>query len=111
MAYGTLSNVKTRLNIKNTDYDAEITEILGYVSRVMDQTLGLHTDVPLPSPPDEINDVADDLAELEFRRRRLTPSEARLIDVREKAKEYLQPYLMRVYGRTFVASGSAEEAN
>ena len=94
--YGTLANVKLRLNLDGTTYDTHIEEMQEYACDYIDQKLGPYTTVPLTTVPDIINRIADDLTAAFFRQ-----DQAEVMDFKDdkvlffekRAKEALQEYI------------------
>jgi hypothetical protein len=61
MSYGTLANVKQRLNLDDTE-DSRVTRAITQADALIDQELKPYTTVPLSPAPQTIKDIADDWA-------------------------------------------------
>jgi hypothetical protein len=110
--YATLAGTKERLDISHTQDDAEISNCAAYADGVVDVILRPHRSMPvLPTDQDYdfIVEVAEDLAALEYQRRRGNVD--RGTDIVAEAEKRLRIYVAAHYSRgRFSRSGTVEEA-
>ena len=113
MAYGDRDEVKILIGIKASDdrFDDEIDDLLKKASRYIDAYLRKYISVPLTSPDDIIDEIANDFSACYYRENKAGMSG--LVDKRDvmclRGKEKLKAYIDgKFHGSGAVAEGREE---
>jgi len=97
--YCTTAQVKTALDISESDWDTEIAAIITKESAVIDNRLSVYTSTPLTSTPQLIQDICIELCRCEFRFRRAPDTDALnvLRALKKETLNDLQDYITTNY--------------